>query len=158
MPQLLQKSPTPPSTSASSPKRSHLIPKTRPKERTMSLKANLCSYPNIFRAPSTRPVRVTIGFVTIAKTLVIVFETYVHHRLFTFSIYCIISYSIAIVFCLFLPTGKCCESGTGALRRYDDIIRSRLFDVASRSKITACSGQNTGLGDYDRAKPESEFT
>ena len=43
----------------------------------MSLKANLCSYPNIFRAPSTRPVRVTIGFVTIAKTLVIVFETYV---------------------------------------------------------------------------------
>jgi len=28
-------------------------------------------------------------------------------------------YLIAIVFCLLLPNGKCCESGTGALRRYD---------------------------------------
>jgi hypothetical protein len=46
---------------------------------------------------------------------------YIIAYLLTYSFYCIPSYLIAIVSCLIPPTGKSCESGTGALCCYDGL-------------------------------------
>jgi hypothetical protein len=75
------------------PKQSHPIPKTRQKAQTMSLKANLCSYLTISTS-------INMSGNNSKHSSNFVFETYLHPCLFTFYIYCIPSYLMAIVFFL----------------------------------------------------------
>ena len=124
--QLPQKSaPTPPSTSGSFPKRSPPIPKTRPKMRTTSLKANLCRYltisTSVIMSCHNQPCNNSM------YSSDFVFETYLHPSPVTFSMYCIPLYLvlpcsniISSYLCFpFFPLEKSHESGIGALRRYD---------------------------------------